>query len=530
MPPKQQTSAFILDMREQRLYRDGAPVALTAKSFALLNLLVHERGRLLTKEVILDRVWPEANVSEACIKDYIKDLRRSLDDDPFAPRHIETARGRGYRYIGDMSLVPDRHPGSSDSAELAASAPEPVVAVMPLANRGDESDAYLADGLTEDLIAALGRFRELAVISHCSAFQCRGEKLDPRELARRVGAEWLVTGSIRRSDEQLLISVQLQDGTTGRQVWAERYARPAQALLDVQDEIVCSIVATLAGCLDRLETRRALARDSESLRAYDWVLRARHHLSRGTPQDILAARGAVARALETRPDYAPAYTCLAEAHYLDALACAAGEPESSAQRMLNAARRAVELDELDSRAYLSIAWAQFHLNESIEVALSPLQTALQLNPNDYHALCFRSTLCLCSGDIEAAIRWTGESLRRSPLAHAQCLFTLGFAHYSALDYEQALVAFGRISQPRAEVHAGMAACYASLGRNAEADSAVGAFQCAFVRTTGNPLDDDAERWLRYWKRILPFRDGRLFRHLLEGLSRAGLPTKIAKTA
>src|SRR5688500_9900531 len=119
--PKRQTSAFLLDMREQRLYRDGAPVALTAKSFALLNLLVHERGRLLTKEVILDRVWPEANVSEACIKDYIKDLRRSLGDDPFAPRHIETARGRGYRYIGDMSLVPDRHPGSSDSAELAAS-------------------------------------------------------------------------------------------------------------------------------------------------------------------------------------------------------------------------------------------------------------------------------------------------------------------------------------------------------------------------------------------------------------------------
>jgi TolB-like protein len=510
--------AYVLDLAERRLYRDGEPLILTPKMFALLALLVEERGRLLEKSEILERVWPGTVVSEACIKDYVKGLRQALGDDAASPRHIETRRGLGYQYIGDIA-VRRAEPRSEIRPSTIEPPAEPVVLVLPFENAGIESDAYLADGVSEDVSAALGRFRQLVVISPLSSAQCRS--LPVVEAARRARSRWVVTGKLARRGGSLCIDAQLVDGTTGALCWAERYQGEASALSAFEEQLVSRVVTTLVGQLDQAHTRGALAKPSRDQTAHDRVLRARHRLALMTQADILEARASLLQALELHPGSAAVHTWLAETYYCEAQAPWSSDPRSAAERVLEHGQRAVELDGMDSLAHLSVAWGYLMLRESTELAAAQARHALELNPNDYYTLCFISALRLCSGDVDGALASSAAALERSPLAPSSCLVTRGFAHYLKEEYLKALDAFGSIHRPRPEVHAGVAACYAQLGRMAEAQAAARTFFSDSVAQ--NLTLDTPEAWHSHFRRCLPLYDTRCLSQLLDGLRRAGLP-------
>jgi adenylate cyclase len=506
LTPKAPT--FALDLSERRLYRDRVPLALPPKMFELLRLLVEHPGRLLTKEAILSEVWREIHVSEASVKDYVKELRQLLEDDATAPRYIETVRGRGYRYIGDIRVV---GPGAGG----------PSIAVFPFeCSSGDRRD-YFSDGIAEDICMGLGRYRELVVLSPFSAFPASERWADLAQAAGALGADWLLTGRVTRTETELVLGVRLLEAGTQRQVWAERYARKLHEVLAVEDEVVRTIVATIVGQVDRAHTLRALGKDPALLSAYELVLQGRARLAKGTQEDVLAARAIFERAVLDHPGYAAGYVWLAESYYLEAVSHWTASAELAATRALELGRRAVELDELDSFAHLMLAWAHFRMG-GLEMAKAQLEKALELNPNDYYGLCLQSTLCLCGGEIDGAIEHGLLALRRSPLVSDACLFTLGFAYYFAEEYPRALEVWGRMARPRIEVKAGIAASLARLDRAVEAEAALRDFCSELGSAERARFAADRASFRKYWQRVFPLKEVGLLEHLLAALDRAGL--------
>ena len=422
--------SFALHLSEQRLYKDGNSVALPPKVYELLCLLVEYPGRLLTKETILDKVWRGVHVGEASVKDYVKELRRLLGDDAATPRYIETVRGRGYRYIGNVRVI-------GDPCRTG-----PSIAVFPFETSSSDRRDYFSDGIAEDICAGLGRYRQLLVISPFSAFPASGHWGDLAQAANQLGVEWVLTGRVTRTETELLLLVRLLEVDTQRQVWAERYARRLHDVLEVEDEVVRMIVATIVGQVDRAHTARALRKDPALLTAYELVLQGRARLAKAAREDVIAARAIFDRVVRDHPDYASGYVWLAESYYLEAISHWTESAEAAAERAFELGRRAVELDDLDNFAHLTLAWGYFRQG-GLEMAKAQLERALELNPNDYYGLCLQSTLCLCRGEIDGAIEHGLLALRRSPLASDACLFTLGFAYYFSEDYARALEIWGR---------------------------------------------------------------------------------------
>jgi TolB-like protein len=513
MTEKPKAPSFALHLGEQQLYKDGVALAAPPKVFELLRLLVEHPGRLLTKETILDEVWRGTHVTEASVKDYVKELRHLLEDDATTPRHIETVRGRGYRYIGSVSVI---------GGGLAG----PSIAVFPFESASAERRDYFSDGISEDICIGLGRYRQLVVISPFSAFPAseRWESLD--RAAHELGADWVLTGRVTRTPTDLVLGVRLLEAGTQRQVWAERYARKPEDVLAIQDDVVRTIVATIVGQVDRAHTARAAGKAPELLTAYELVLQGRARLAKATREDVTAARAIFERAVRDHPDYALGYVWLGESYYLEAISHWTASAEHAAERALELGRRAVELDELDGFAHLMLAWGYFRRG-GLEMARAQLERALELNPNDYYGLCLQSTLCLCRGEIDGAIEHGLLALRRSPLVSDACLFTLGFAYYFGEDYPRSLEVWGRMTRPRIEVKAGIAASLARLDRPAPAEEALRDFCAELGAVDRMRFAADRTSFRNYWQRVFPVERTELLGRLLDGLDLAGLSRVLA---
>lgn len=512
-------SPLTLDRREQRVSREGQPIELPPKAFALLALLMERRGSLITKEEILKLVWPDTHVSHANVKDNIKLLRRLLGDNVQNPRYIETVRSRGYRYIGDPVGASERRTGSG----AARPAPRaPIVVALPLGNlTGSAEYDYVCDGFTEDITRSLSRFRELVVISAHAAFAMRNRS--SAAAAGELGAEWIVSGGLRLQGTALSLHVELSHAPSARSAWAEVHSVSCAELPRLGRELVRAVVTSVVGQLERHSAEQPVSGSVEQLSAYERLLRARYTLARATRDDVLQARAELGALCECFPGYASAYVWLAETHYYEAQSSWTPDAAAAAAQVLALGQRAVNLDGFDSMAHLAVAWGYYRTGRGLEMARGQLEIALRLNPNDYNNLCFASVLSVCSGDFKRAIHSSRAALRRSPVLPDACLFTLGFAYYFSADYARAVRAFGRMNRPGAVVHGVVAVCAVHLGLRDEAHSAVRAFWAALDPASHSALREDEARWQAYWDKLFVFRDARHLRCLLADLSAAGLP-------
>jgi len=314
----------------------------------------------------------------------------------------------------------------------------PSIAVLPFANTsGDAEQEYFADGLTEDLITALTRWRSFPVIARNSCFAYKDKVVDIKHAARDLGARYVLEGSVRKGGARVRITAQLIDGTNGHHVWAEKYDRNLDDIFEVQDEIVQRISAVVAPELDKAELERLTGKRSEDLDAWDLCLRAKSLLRQHTFAGNSGARDLFVRALETQEDYADAYSGLAQSYNQAILIGAAEDRAVTAIQAMEAARNAIRCDEASSWAHHELSTAYQWLNR-LDDALDEARAAVDLNANDSYALHALGNKSDLAGDpngigyMERAQKLNPEDAQR----HTHLTF-LARAYVAAGDYAAA---------------------------------------------------------------------------------------------
>lgn len=400
---------------------------------------------------------------------------------------------------------------------------KPTIAVLPFDNvSGDPEQEYFADGITEDIITELSRFRSLCVIGRTSAFVFKGRSVNVGDIGRELGAKYLLEGSVRRGGNQVRITAQLIDAHTGNHLWAERYDRSLEDIFSIQDEVTENIVSTLIVHLEEAEVVRSSRSNPENLSAYDCWLRGKCLLRKGSKDELLEARALFERAIEFDPMFSAAYIELGQTYYMEKVSRWTTSPEGAGKKFFELARKAMELDPHDSRAHLGLAWGYLNVKSDYNLARIQIDEAVRLNPNDYYNYCFKGWLSTCLGELEEAIACSNKAFRRNPLVPDVCLYTRVAAEYLAGNYGEAITAFGSMLRPDGDVLAWVAAAYAQEGSMEEARVKLEEFHQGVIGMPTAPAKEDVEGWLEYWGRTFPSKDSTAREHLFDGLRKAGL--------
>jgi adenylate cyclase len=359
------------------------------------------------------------------------------------------------------------HPLAGAAPPAAAPARErvdkPAIAVLPFDNMsGEPEQEFFADGITEDIITELSRFRGLFVISRNSSFKYKGRPVEVQKFARELGVQYVVEGSVRKAGRRVRITVQLIDAETDRHVWAERYDRDLEDIFAIQDEVTSSIVATLPGRVEAASRDRTARKTTDNMAAYECVLAGKQLHHRSNREDNMRAQALLDRAIALDPNYAHAHAwkactlgqCWGYSWCADR---AALEPVIVAELEC-----ALALDDNDSDVHRILA-AVYLVYENFDPCLYHQQRALRLNPNDDLVVVQQGEILTWIGQAEEGIDWIKKAMRLNPYHPERFWSHLGRAYFVARQYAQALDAVKRISVPDGPLFAFIAACQARLG-------------------------------------------------------------------
>jgi len=405
------------------------------------------------------------------------------------------------------------------SAPRAAGQPlsdKPSIAVLPFKNLSGESDQeYFADGISEDIIAALSRNRWLMVIARNSSFVFKGEAVDLKEVGRQLGVRYVLDGSVRKGGERIRIGAQLIDAGSGKQIWAERYDRVLEDIFAVQDEVTDSIVAAIAPELGKAEQQRATSKTSDNLSAWDVYQRGMWHLYRRTKEDLTEARGLFETALSLDSGLSLACAGLVDAYYYEVVLGLADSATDNRNEALRFARRALELDPDDAAAHCAMGKARIVRREHAQ-AIPDLQLAIDLNPSLAWAHYGLGAAAVFSGDPERAIAHLESAIRLSPRDQHMGSFMVRLAEAYLLkdEYRPAVEWARKALQQQGFQWSRYAVLLAALGFLGEQEEA--------GRVLSECLDQRPDF------SVSMVRDGHLYTdtaaldHYLEGLRKAGV--------
>jgi TolB-like protein/class 3 adenylate cyclase/Tfp pilus assembly protein PilF len=323
-------------------------------------------------------------------------------------------------------------PGSVERSVSEIARPlssRPTVAVLPfLTLSTDTAEDYFGDGLTEDIISALGRFSQLAVLARNAVFPYKGRQLRSEELGRELGARYLVEGSVRRTSEHVRISVQLVDASKGTLLWSTQYDAEPKDIFSIQDNITRQVTGTLAVKLTKLEQARSAAKPPNKLEAYDLVLRGRASMARLTRSANVEARSLFQRAIDIDPDYAAAYVGLGRTYSRSVTLGWTDQPVETLKRIQNLATTAIRLDASNTSAHalLGIVYLQFR---EYDRAIDELKLALDLNPSDAETYGALDNALVFTGALEEAINAGETAIRFDPNLDVTRMWGLGTAYF-----------------------------------------------------------------------------------------------------
>jgi len=358
-------------------------------------------------------------------------------------------------------------PTSSSTASLPLSA-KSSIAVLPFNNMsGDSEQEYFSDGITEDIITALSRFRSLLVIARNSSFTFKGQSIDMKEVGLKLGAAYVVEGSVRKAGNRVRVTAQLIDAESGGHVWAERYDRDLDDVFAIQDEIVEQVVWKVTHQLEETEIAR-VQRKQTSPDAYDLYLLGTAHLFRFTPEDAAKAIELLQQAIELDPPFSPAHMRLALAYLGKGIGSDSRAREVENYEMgVASAKAALALNESDENAHAILAQLYNLLHRRAD-AKRHIDRAVELNPNGIFVVFLKTYDLLWSSCLEEAEEWISRAIRLDPVKPGYLFEPMGLIAYLLGRFEEAAECFLRIPPAYPYHHAELAAALAQAGRMDEA--------------------------------------------------------------
>jgi len=388
---------YALDPGRRELRRGIELIAVEPQVFDLLYYLIRHREQVVSKDDLIAAVWSGRIVSESALTSRINSARTAVGDNGENQRLIKTLRGKGFRFVGPVSEGPSLT-ASSELEMPKTLVDQPSIAVLPFVNlSNDVAQDYFADGITEEIITALGRFKSLFVIARNSSFSYRGRAVDIRQIARELGVRYVLEGSVRNSGNRIRITCQLILAETGAHIWAERFDRRLTDIFDLQDEIMEHIVGAVEPRILSTEINRAKSKRPDSLAAYDCVLRAYQHLFNLTLEDNDKALDFLRQAIRLAPDYALAHAYASWANLFRVQLIQGGSLRPILAEALLLAQRAVELDSTDPLIQTVRAAWQLMIERDFDGGLALHEEAFQRNPNSVW-------ICGCNGFGNALCR------------------------------------------------------------------------------------------------------------------------------
>jgi len=508
--------AFDTDRRELRRRADA--VSIAPQVFDLLDYLIRNRERVVSKDDLINAVWNGRSVSDAALTTRLNVARGAIGDSGEEQRLIKTFPRKGFRFVGQVREA--RQAGGSNLGEVAPeSAPalpdKPSIAVLPFENMsGDPDQEYFADGMVEEITTALSRFRWLFVIARNSSLTFKGKAVDVTEVGRRLGVRYVLEGSVRKASGKVRITCQLIDAATGAHIWADRFERDLTDVFALQDEVTVAVVSAVRPQLLQAEIAIAARRRPENLTAYDFFLRA-------LPQSYLATREGVAeairlyhRALELDPGFGFVAALAGLCHMRNVVWGYAVDPQSDRKEAVRLLRLALSLDGSDPETLAVAAVISAFMVGDCESEIEMADRAVALNPNSFTAWSSRGHVYRVAGLPEEAVRSFERAIRMSPVdpgLHTR-FGGMAMAFIELRRFDEAIIAGKKAlrQNPSFSVaHRCLASAFAHLGRDAEAREAA-----------ARVLETDPGFTTSAWIARGGMSNAKL---LIEGLRKVGLP-------
>ncbi len=516
---------------------EGELVALEPKVMTLLVYLAQNAGSTISREQLFEAIWPGVVVSDDTLTQAVTKLRKAFKDDAKHPRYIQTVPKRGYRLCAAVTpvggtlptprangryrprrfvvaalallagaitllIVVDRHE-SVPPQSMPDGLPTLTVAPFSLLG-GDDSQAYLAQGLTYDLITDLSKLSGLLVIGSRSIM---GQKTAPEDMHP---VRYRVQGEVQRIDQQLRVHVHLSDARSGQQLWSERYLRPIDNLFEIQAAISRQIVSTLAIKVDQEEQRRLARRYTHSVQAYELFLRAQSLLLVRLRPENLDARRMFRQAIAVDPAFARAYGGLALSFAADFRNQWTSDGAAALQRAHAVARTALEIDPEIPEVYWVLAYVSAQQRQHAN-AVELLRKAVSLDHSFADAYALMGGIKTYMGRPDETLPLVRTAMRLNPDAGYLYFLLLGRAYYFLGDWEQSLINLGEALErnpSNLEARIYLAATLAAAGSAEEA-----AWQRDEILMLEQ--DFDAEKWLQTYPMSDGGQQGRLLRTLRE---------------
>jgi TolB-like protein/Tfp pilus assembly protein PilF len=478
---------YTFDTERRELHRGADAVSITPQVFDLLEYLIRNRERVVSRDDLINAVWNGRIVSDAALTTRLNAARSAIGDTGEKQRLVKTLPRKGFRFVGTVqeahrpAIEPVGSAQNGDSAPSPLSAPRLSIVVLPLVNlSGDPEQDYFVDGVTESLTTDLSRISGSFVIGRHTAFTYKGRAVDLKQIGRELNVRYVLEGSVQRGGNRLRVSVQLIDAETGNHLWAERFEKPFTDLFDMQDEIVSRLANTLDTQLVAAEARRAerslypdamdlyfqgiarlwkgvtpeyaaqasgfferaLALDAENIEALVGVAQVEvalglNFFTEKRAAHFTAAEAAVTKALSLAPNHATAHLLL-------------GVVKMSRNRAalgIAECERALALDRNLATSHAVIGWAKYLLGRGEETE-GHIYKALRLSPRDIWVFQWMNIAGLAKlqlGAEQHAVAWFRRSIeanRNQPMAH--------------LLLAAALARLGELDEARAAAEAGLA--------------------------------------------------------------------------
>lgn len=436
---------FVLNLEKLSLQEGGCDRELRPKAFDVLRYLVEQAGRLVTKDELVEVVWPNVTVNDDALAQCICDIRKVLSDK--GDRFIKTVPRRGYMFVCEVERVVRASPPLSEPPPISpqyrsrirrlatvgvlltlgasmlwlldngmAARPRTglAVAVLPFAVN-DSRQAFLGEGLAEDIAAAVARFGDLTVIARNSSFRYGPDAEDLQRVGRELGVDYVLRGGVRRAGDQLRVTAQLVDARDLTTLWMEQYERSDVEMPSIPDAVAEHVAVQLVGHTREDAAKLLRSHDTDNLEAYELVLRGRHSYRTFTKAGAQEARDLVERAVVLDPDFAPAWELMALTlmqFYLQPYGDA-WRSRQVLEKARAAAYRAVALAPNSSTAHATLGSVLWWLRD-YDAGLDVLKKAISLNRNDSVGFVAYAEALSFSGDQEGAIAAWGRAAELDP--------------------------------------------------------------------------------------------------------------------